>query len=110
MGPADLYIGFFFDYDENEELDAEQVEAAKVLWTSPFLWKKYGELKTELQGQLLPVFLKGRIRAVGDGYEFSTGGSVAEVTWDFLGKLFQVQMQWPTHLVFFVYSSTAFAD
>jgi hypothetical protein len=25
---------------------------------------------------------------------------------NFLGKLFQVQMQWPTHLVFFVYSST----
>jgi hypothetical protein len=81
---------FFFDYGENQELDAAQVEAAKVQWTNPFLWKKYGDLKSEMQNQLLPVLLKLRIKAVGDSYEFSTGGSLAEVTWSFLGALFQV--------------------
>jgi hypothetical protein len=91
FGVGSARPGFFFDYGENENLDAAQVDAAKVLWTSPFLWKKYGDLKSEMQAHLLPVFLKLRIRAVGDTYEFSTGGSVAEVTWSFLGAMFQVQ-------------------
>jgi hypothetical protein len=91
FGVGSARPGFFFDYGENEDLSAEQVDAAKVLWTSPFLWKKYGDLKSEMQGHLLPVLLKQRIRVVGDTYEFSTGGSVGEVTWSFLGAMFQVQ-------------------
>jgi hypothetical protein len=90
FGVGSARPGFFFDYGDNEELDAAQVEAAKAQWTSPFLWKKYGELKTDMQSQLLPVFFKQRIKAVGDSYEFSTGGSLAEVTWSFLGAMFQV--------------------
>ena len=100
FGVGSARPGFFFDYNENEDLDAEQVEAAKVQWTSPFLWNKYGEIKTEMQSQLLPVLLKQRIRAVGDGYEFSTGGSVAEVTWSFLGAMFQVQMLCKCNYIF----------
>ena len=84
---------FFFDYDDNAALDADEVDAAKALWTSAYLWKKYADLKTEMQGQLLPVLLKQRIKATdigGDGYEWKSGGSWGEVTWSFLGALFQV--------------------
>jgi hypothetical protein len=98
FGVGSARPGYFFDYDENETLDAQQVEAAKVQWTSPFLWKKFGELKSEMQGQLLPVLMKQRIMAVGDSYEFKTGGSVAEVAWSFFGALFQVQALLQMHL------------
>jgi hypothetical protein len=90
FGVGSARPGFFFDYGENENLDASQVESAKVLWTSPTLWKKYNDIKTEMQGHMLPVFLKLRIKAVGDTFEFYSGGSVAEVTWSFLGAMFQV--------------------
>lgn len=92
FGVGSARPGFFFEYGENELLDSAQVDAAKGQWTSPFLWKKYNDMKTEMQGHLLPAFLKLRIKAVGDTFEFSTGGSVAEVTWSFLGVLFQVQL------------------
>lgn len=83
---------FFFEYENNELLDAEQVDASKALWTNPCLWKKYADLKTEMQSQLLPVLLKQRVKATpgGDGYEWKSGGSWGEVTWSFIGALFQV--------------------
>jgi hypothetical protein len=82
---------FFFDYDGNEFLDADGVASVKGSWTNPYLWKKYAELKTEMQGKMLPVLLKGRIVAGSDGhYEWKSGGSLAEVTWTCLGSLFLV--------------------
>jgi hypothetical protein len=83
---------FFFDYNDNQALDADQVDASKALWTNPYLWKKYADLKSEMQGQLLPILLKQRVKATpgGDGYEWKSGGSWGEVTWSFLGALFQV--------------------
>ena len=83
---------FFFEYEGNEALDAEAVETSKALWTNPYLWKKYADLKSEMQNQLLPVLLKQRVLATpgGDGYEWKSGGSWGEVAWSFLGALFQV--------------------
>jgi hypothetical protein len=82
----------FFDYGNNEELDAGQIDASKADWTSSHLWTKYNTLKTEMQNQLLPVLMKQRIRAVGagDGYEFATGGCFAEVFYDWTGAMFQM--------------------
>ena len=82
---------FFFEYGENEHLDAQEVEVAKAQWTNPFLWKKFGDLKSEMQSQMLPVLMKQRIQPAGDSFEFKSGGSLAEVTWSFLGALFQVR-------------------
>jgi hypothetical protein len=83
----------FFDYNENERLDASQVEGLFRNWTTPFLWKKYNEIKSEMINQMLPVLLKQRIRSKNSGelYEFYSGGSLAEVTWATLGALFQVR-------------------
>jgi hypothetical protein len=82
----------FFDYGNNEELDAGQIDASKADWTSSHLWTKYSTLKTEMQNQLLPVLMKQRIRAIGagDGYEFATGGCFAEVFYDWTGAMFQM--------------------
>jgi hypothetical protein len=83
----------FFDYEDNENLDVNEVDTAKTMWTNPYLWKKYADLKSEMQSQLLPVLLKQRIKPCGggdSGYEWKSGGSWAEVTWSFLGALFQV--------------------
>ena len=84
---------FFFDYENNEHLDANEVDAAKAMWTNPYLWKKYLDLKSEMQNKLLPVLFKQRIKPCGggdSGYEWKSGGSWAEVTWSFMGALFQV--------------------
>jgi hypothetical protein len=84
---------FFFDYNRNEDLLAAQVDSLYKTWTSPHLWKKYGEIKTEMIGHMLPLLLKQRIRhvAASDTYEFCSGGSFAEVAWSFMGSLFQVR-------------------
>jgi hypothetical protein len=95
---------FFFEYGGNENLDAQQVEATKSVWTNPFLWRKYGDLKTEMQGHMLPVLMKQRIEPVGDSYAFKSGGSLAEVTWGFLGALFQVHKRITNAFVFYIYS------
>jgi len=82
----------FFDYGNNEELDAGQIDSSKADWTSAHLWTKYNSLKTEMQNQMLPVLMKQRIRSVGagDGYEFATGGCFAEVFYDWTGAMFQM--------------------
>jgi hypothetical protein len=100
FGAGAARANFFFDYGNNEALDAEQVDAAKSQWTSPFLWNKYGEIKTEMQNQMLPVLMKQRFEAVGDSYGWKSGGSFAEVTYSFLGALFQVQKLSQMHLYF----------
>ncbi len=83
---------FYFDYQGNEQLDEGQISALKVTWTNQFLWRRYNELKTEMQSHMLPILLNQRIRSVnqGDSFEFKTGGSFAEVFISFLGALFQV--------------------
>jgi hypothetical protein len=93
FGAASVAPTFFFDYGGNENLTASQIESAKPLWTSQHLWRKYGEMKTEMQGTMLPVLLKQRILSVnsGESYEFKTGGSVGEVFYAFLGAMFQVR-------------------
>jgi len=82
----------FFDYGNNEDLDAGQIDAAKNDWTSAHLWTKYHNLKSEMQNQMLPTLMKQRIRAVvgGDAYEFATGGCFAEVFYDWTGAMFQM--------------------
>lgn len=95
---------FFFEYGGNENLDAQEVEAAKSLWINPFLWKKYGDLKSEMQSQMLPVLMKQRIEPEGDSYGFKSGGSLAEVTYSFLGALFQVHKRIENAFVFCIYS------
>jgi hypothetical protein len=82
----------FFDYNQNEDLNASQVDSLYRNWTSPHLWNKYGEIKTEMIGHMLPLLLKQRIthNARADTYEFCSGGSFAEVAWSFIGALFQV--------------------
>lgn len=82
----------FFDYNSNEDLLAAQVDSLYRSWTSPHLWKKFGEMKTEMLSHMLPLLLKQRIRyiAASDTYEFCSGGSFAEVAWSFIGALFQV--------------------
>jgi hypothetical protein len=84
----------FFDYDRNENMSLAQVDSLYRNWTSPHLWKKYGEMKTEMIGHMLPILLKQRIRYIAnsDTYEFCSGGSFAEVVWSFMGALFQVRV------------------
>lgn len=83
----------FFDYNDNEDLLSAQVDSLYRSWSSPHLWKKYGEIKTEMIGHMLPLLLKQRIiyNARADAYEFCSGGSFAEVAWSFIGALFQVR-------------------
>ncbi len=92
FGAAGARSTSFFDYNDNEHLDASQVESLYRNWTSPFLWKKYNDIKSEMVNQMLPTLLKQRIRSKNSGevYEFFSGGSLAEVTWATLGALFQV--------------------
>ena len=52
----------FFDYNSNEHLDTSQVEGIWRNWTSPFLWSKYTDIKSEMINSMLPVLLKQRIR------------------------------------------------
>jgi hypothetical protein len=82
-----------FDYNENERLHASQVEGLFQNWTTPFLWKKYNEIKSEMKNQMLPVLLKQRIRSKNSGelYEFYSGGYLAKVAWATLGAIFQVR-------------------
>lgn len=93
FGSAGAGITPFFDYNDNERLDASQVDGVYRNWTSPFLWSKYTDIKSEMINSMLPVLLKQRIRSKnsGDQYEFCSGGSLAEVTWATLGALFQVR-------------------
>ncbi len=55
---------YFFDYNLNENLLAGQVDGLYKNWSSPHLWKKYGEIKTEMIGHMLPLLLKQRIRHI----------------------------------------------
>lgn len=83
---------YFFDYQDNDELDEGQLSNLKNGWNNPFLWRKYGELKTEMQSHMLPVLMKERgFKSVagGDGYVCGSGASFNEVFYNFLGKLFQ---------------------
>jgi hypothetical protein len=83
---------YFFDYQGNEDLDEGQVEQLKLGWTNSFLWRRYGELKTEMQSQMLTVLMKQRIKALdgGDSYTTGSGTSFAEMFYAFLGALFQI--------------------
>ncbi len=93
FGAAGARATSFFDYNENEHLDANQVEGLYRNWTTPFLWKKYNDIKSEMINSMLPTLLKQRIRSKnsGDIYEFFSGGSLAECVWATLGHLFQVR-------------------
>ena len=82
----------FFDYENNEHLNASQVEGSSRNWSSAHLWTKYGEIKTEMIGHMLPLLLKQRVHYNSsiETYEFPSGGNFAELTWGTLGALFQV--------------------
>ncbi len=82
---------YFFDYNLNEDLDEGQLSNLKNGWNNPFLWRKYGELKTEMQSHMLPVLMKLKLHqlAGGDGYVTGSGVSFNELFYDFLGRLFQ---------------------
>jgi hypothetical protein len=84
----------FFDYNRNENMEPSQVDSFYRNWTSSHLWNKYGEIKTDMIGHMLPLLLKQRIRYIAnsDTYEFCSGGSFAEVAWSFMGALFQVRV------------------
>jgi hypothetical protein len=92
FGSGQVQRTFYFDYNSNENLEDGQVDHLKLGWINPFLWRRYGELKTEMQSSMLPVLMKCRIRALDGGasYETGSGASFPEVLYEFLGKLFQI--------------------
>lgn len=92
FGSGQVQRTFYFDYNSNENLEDGQVENLKLGWTNPFLWRRYGELKTEMQSTMLPVLMKCRIHALDGGasYETGSGTSFPEMLYEFLGKLFQI--------------------
>jgi hypothetical protein len=91
FGSSQVQRAFFFDYT-SEDLEDAQVENLKLGWTNGYLWRKYGELKTELQGSMLPVLFKCKIHALdgGESYSCGSGNTFAEVFYEFLGRLFQI--------------------
>ena len=92
VGSSSAQRKFYFDYNSNEHLEEEQIENLKAGWTSGLLWRRYNELKTEMQSTMLPVLFKCRFHALegGDAYGTGSGATFQEVVYDFLGKLFQI--------------------
>ena len=89
VGSSSAQRKFYFDYNSNEHLEEEQIENLKAGWTSGLLWRRYNELKTEMQSTMLPVLFKCRFHALegGDAYGTGSGATFQEVVYDFLGKL-----------------------
>jgi hypothetical protein len=77
---------YFFDYQGNENLEEQQIEALKSGWTNGFLWRRYGELKMEMQSQMLPMLMKQKLHTHDGGASYSTGSGVsfAEMFYAFL--------------------------
>jgi hypothetical protein len=83
---------FYFDYDNDERLDEVRIDELKTTWTNDFLWRRYNELKSDMQNSMLPTLFKGRIKSIngGDAYETKSGASVQEVIYGYLEVLFEI--------------------
>ena len=83
---------FYFDYNNDERLDEVRIDELKTTWTNDFLWRRYNELKSDMQNSMLPTLFKGRIKSIngGDSYETKSGASVQEVIYGYLEVLFDI--------------------